>query len=91
LTHPGVSEVAVLGVPDTKWGEVGVAVVVATEQGATAEDLSGFINGELSRYKHPKKYVFWNDLPKSGYGKVPKHLIRKTLFERGDLVEGQDL
>jgi fatty-acyl-CoA synthase len=91
LAHPGVSEVAVLGVPDTKWGEVGVAVVVLTAEGATAEDLAGFINGELSRYKHPKKYVFWDDLPKSGYGKVPKHLIRKTLFERGDLVEGQDL
>ncbi|MBT3790171.1 MAG: AMP-binding protein [Alphaproteobacteria bacterium] len=91
LTHPGVSEVAVLGIPDTKWGEVGVAVVVPTDQGITAEELAGFINKELSRYKHPKKYVFWDDLPKSGYGKVPKHLIRNTLYERGDLVEGQDL
>jgi acyl-CoA synthetase (AMP-forming)/AMP-acid ligase II len=91
LTHPGVSEVAVLGIPDSKWGEVGVAVVVPTEQGTDAEELAGFINAELSRYKHPKRYFFWDELPKSGYGKVPKHLIRNTLYERGDLTEGEDL
>jgi fatty-acyl-CoA synthase len=95
LTHPGVSEVAVLGIPHTKWGEVGIAVIVPTEEGSASEDLDadlgGFINAELSRYKHPKKIIYWDELPKSGYGKVPKHLIRNTLYEKGDLVEGQDL
>jgi len=89
LTHAGVSEVAVVGIEDEKWGEVGVAVVVPTSEGATAEELSGFVNAELSRYKHPKRYFFWDEMPKSAYGKVPKHLIKKTLFERGDLVEGE--
>lgn len=89
LTHPGVSEAAVVGVEDEKWGEVGVAVIVPTEAGASEEELAGFINAELSRYKHPKRYFFWDEIPKSAYGKVPKHLIRKSLFERGDLVEGE--
>jgi fatty-acyl-CoA synthase len=89
LTHPGVSEVAVVGIEDEKWGEVGVAVVVPTAEGTSVEALAGFVNGELSRYKHPKRYFFWDEMPKSAYGKVPKHLIRKTLFERGDLVEGE--
>jgi fatty-acyl-CoA synthase len=89
LTHPGVVEVAVLGVPDSKWGEAGVAVVVrssATGYAAlSAADLIGHLEGKLSRYKIPHIFVFWDELPKSGYGKVPKHLIREQLYERGDL------
>lgn len=86
LTHPAVSEVAILGVPDLKWGEIGVAVVVADPSGQiTGEELIGYLDGRLAKYKWPRKVVFWNDLPKSGYGKVPKHLIRKQLYERGDL------
>ncbi len=85
LTHPGVSEVAVLGVPDPKWGESGVAVIVSTEEEASAEELSGFLQDRLARYKQPQCYFFWDELPKSGYGKVPKHLIRTQLYERGDL------
>lgn len=90
LTHPGVEEVAVLGVPDAKWGEAGVAVVVRTSdaagRGLKPEELLGHLNGKLSRYKFPQRFVFWDELPKSGYGKVPKHLIREQLFARGDLL-----
>jgi len=87
LTHPGVSEVAVLGVSDPKWGESGVAVIVPAEVGASAEELSGFLQNRLARYKQPQAYFFWDELPKSGYGKVPKHLIRTQLYERGDLLK----
>jgi len=89
LTHPGVSEVAIVGIEDEKWGEVGVAVIVPTSEGTSDEELAGFVNTELSRYKHPKRYFFWDEMPKSAYGKVPKHLIKKTLYERGDIVEGE--
>ncbi len=93
LTHPGVEEVAVLGVPDPKWGEAGVAVVVRSSGEQFAElskaELLGHLEGKLSRYKLPQMFVFWDELPKSGYGKVPKHLIREELYARGDLIKNE--
>ena len=40
--------------------------------------------GWVTGYKQPARVVFWDELPKSGYGKVPKPLIRKLLAERGE-------
>jgi len=92
LTHPAISEVAVLGVPHPDWGEAGVAVIVAEPGHAVeAETLLGFLDGKLAKYKWPRRVVVWDDLPKSGYGKVPKHLIRDELFRRGDVTEGEAL
>ena len=87
LTHPAVAEVAVLGVPDPDWGESGVAVVVPSA-GETADEaaLLAFLKDKLARYKQPRRVFFWEELPKSGYGKVPKHLIRDQLYDRGDLT-----
>ncbi|MEQ8652222.1 MAG: acyl-CoA synthetase [Kiloniellales bacterium] len=84
LTHADVAEVAVLGVPDPKWGESGVGVVVL-EAGAVAKeaDLLSFLDGKLAKYKRPQRLFFWEALPKSGYGKVPKHLILQTLRDKG--------
>jgi len=88
LTHPAVGEVAVLGVPDPKWGETGVAVVMLMDgEMADEAEILGFLNEKLSKYKWPRRVFFWDEIPKSGYGKVPKHLIRKELFARGDLTE----
>ena len=89
LTHPAVSEVAIVGVPDPKWGESGVAVIVA-KVGAqpTAEELAAFLDGRVARYKHPRLFFFWDEIPKSAYGKVPKRLVKSELYERGDLAEG---
>ncbi len=87
LTHPGVAEVAVLGVPDEKWGEVGVAVVVASQPGLTAEALLGHLDGRCAKYRWPRHFFFWDSLPKSGYGKVTKKDVHARLVERGDLKE----
>ncbi|TAI63346.1 acyl-CoA synthetase [Bradyrhizobium sp. Leo170] len=85
LTHPAVGEVAVLGVPDPFWGEVGVAVCVAREgAGAVGEaELAAYLAPKVPRYKMPKRFFFWDALPKSGYGKIPKRLIRDELEARG--------
>lgn len=89
LTHPAIVECAVLGVPDKMWGEVGVAVCVAKE---TVEEnaLADYLGAKVPRYKMPKRFFFWDELPKSGYGKVPKRLIREELEKRG-LLTGEGI
>lgn len=85
LTHPAIGEVAVIGVPDPTWGEVGVAVCVA-RQGAkplSEAEMAGFLVTKLPRYKMPKRFFFWEALPKSGYGKIPKRMVRDELLARG--------
>lgn len=87
LTHPAIAEVAVLGVPDEKWGEVGVAVIVLRE-GAAALDAAGVLahlEGRSAKYRWPRHVFFWDALPKSGYGKIAKKDVRERLYERGDL------
>jgi fatty-acyl-CoA synthase len=85
LTHPDIGEVAVLGVPDPVWGEVGVAVCVPRDGvGQVSEaDMAAFLAPKVPRYKMPKRFFFWDALPKSGYGKIPKRLVRDELEARG--------
>jgi fatty-acyl-CoA synthase len=84
LTHPAIAEVAVVGVPDPTWGEVGIAVCVPREGASVSEiELVAFLAPEMARYKMPKRILFWDALPKSGYGKVPKRLVRDELEARG--------
>ena len=87
LTHPGVSEVAVLGVPDARWGESGIAVVVrrGAHEGLDEAALLAHLEGRCARYRWPRRVVFWPELPKSGYGKVTKNAVRALLAERGEI------
>jgi fatty-acyl-CoA synthase len=82
LTHPAITEVAVVGVPDPLWGEVGLAVCVAAAP-VTEAELAAHLDGKLSRYKLPKRFVFWEALPKSAYGKITRKLIREELDRKG--------
>ena len=84
LTHPAISEVAVLGMPDPLWGEIGWAVCVP-RPGAeiSAEEMAHHLEGRLSRYKHPQRFLFWEALPKSAYGKITKAMIRAEIARRG--------
>jgi len=86
LTHPGVAEVAIVGVPDRTWGEVGVAVCVL-RPGADLDEgrLLAWMDGKVARYKLPKRVFFWDALPKSAYGKITKKQIRSELEARGCL------
>lgn len=85
LTHPAVAEACVVGVPDPKWGESGVAVLVARD-GAAIDPASvmAHLDGRLGRYKWPARIMVWDALPRSGYGKVPKAEVKRLLQERGE-------
>jgi acyl-CoA synthetase (AMP-forming)/AMP-acid ligase II len=85
LKHPAVSEVAVLGVPDPKWGESGLAVVVSKSgMRAAPEELLSHLEARIAKYKWPKRFVFWESMPKSGYGKIVKKDIKALLEKQGE-------
>ncbi len=70
---PQVAEVAVIGVPDDKWGEVGRAIVVVKPGQALAEQaVIDFCRAKLARYKVPRSTVFVDKLPRNAAGKVVK-------------------
>ncbi|MFK7997110.1 MAG: acyl-CoA synthetase [Granulosicoccus sp.] len=84
LTHPSLSEVAVLGVPHPRWGEVGLAVCVCVNgQSVGEEELQMMLVDRLAKYKLPHHFVFFHEMPKTGYGKVTKKLIREELEAKG--------
>jgi malonyl-CoA/methylmalonyl-CoA synthetase len=76
---PGVSEVAVVGLPDSEYGERVVAVVVPEDPGLTAEKVTSFCREDLAGYKKPREVVFVDDLPRNALGKVLKHKVREGL------------
>lgn len=83
LTHPQIDEVAVLGMPDPVWGEIGVAVCVARGVALSEAEMLDFLSDKISRYKMPKRFFFWDALPKSGYGKIPKRMVKDEIVARG--------
>ena len=75
--HPAVVEVAVIGRPDERWGEVPVAVVVlAPGAEATAAELIEHCRGQLAKFKVPKDVTFIDALPRNPSGKVLKRELR---------------
>ena len=87
LTHPAIAEAAILGVPDRVWGEVGVAVAVLRPDATLDEAaLLAWMADKVARYKLPKRVFFWDELPRSAYGKITKTLIRQELAARGCLL-----
>jgi fatty-acyl-CoA synthase len=75
--HPAIAEVAVIGRPHDKWGEVPVAVVaLGGTSELTLQDLDGFLTERLARYKHPKVLEVVEALPRNPAGKVLKTALR---------------
>ena len=74
--HPAIIEVAVIGRPDVRWGEVPVAVAAVSVSDLRLEDLSEFLDGQLARYKHPKALEIMEALPRNPAGKVMKTELR---------------
>lgn len=76
--HSGVKEVAVIGVPDEKWGEKVVAYVVPSANGnVTVEQLNDLSDEYLASFKRPKEVIITDSLPKSSYGKILKRELIK--------------
>jgi fatty-acyl-CoA synthase len=76
VSHPRVSDAAVLAIPDATWGEVGVAFVV----GDVAEsDVNAYLASRIAKFKLPKRYVFLDALPRTPYGKVEKVKLKELL------------
>ena len=73
--HPAVSEVAVVGVPDERWGEAGRAYVVPAGAGFDAAALLAWASERLARYKLPREVVVVEELPRTASGKVQKHAL----------------
>ena len=82
--HEGVSEAAVIGIPDEKWGERPQAIIVAREgfkNKLTAEELKGHLNkyvkeGVITNWSVPESYVFIDEIPKTSVGKIDKKVLR---------------
>jgi len=79
--HPAVLEVAVIPVPDEKWGEVPKALVVLRANTAVTEaELVDFCRARLTHYKCPRSVEFYESLPKTGTGKILKRDLRKRFW-----------
>lgn len=78
LQHPAVSEAAVIGVPDEKWGETGMAFVVCRSGAKTdAPEITEYCRAHLAKFKVPKYVQFVEAIPKTDSGKINRSLLKK--------------
>jgi acyl-CoA synthetase (AMP-forming)/AMP-acid ligase II len=75
--HPGVGDVAVLGLPDPRWGQVVTAVLAGAS--VSDEELAAWARERLASYKVPRRWIHIDELPRNVTGKVLKHRLRDTL------------
>ncbi len=82
IKHPSIREVAVIGVPDAKWGEAIKAVVSLAEgRSATEDELIAFCKDNIAGYKKPRSVDFVDELPKNNYGKILKRELRAKYWK----------
>ena len=81
--HPGIAEIAVVGLPDERTGERACAVIVPT--GAARPDVASLLalleSKGVAKFKAPEQVAIWDALPKNDAGKILKHRIRAALIE----------
>ena len=80
--HPGVAEVAVIGVPDDKWGETILALVVVRDgHSVTEEELVAHCHERIARFKAPRRIEFRPSLARTATGKLQKYKLRQSYWE----------
>ena len=85
MAHPAVKEAAVVGVPDERWDERPLACVVLKEgEGASVEDLKGFLADRVAKWWLPERWTFIDEVPKTSVGKFDKKVLRAQ-YADGDL------
>jgi len=78
LSHEAVSEAAVIGVPDEKWGESGRAfVVLHPGRGLSPQDLQAYCKAHLAKFKVPRDVLFLQELPKNDTGKIDRNALKE--------------
>lgn len=82
-THPGVGDVAVIGVDDARWGEVVGAVVRRIDPTLTEDDLRAFLRDRLAHFKIPSAWWFLDELPLTPSGKIQKYVLRERYGQAG--------
>jgi fatty-acyl-CoA synthase len=76
LTHPKIFDIAVYGVGDEKWGEVGKASIILQDNTAmSVSEVMDFLHGKIGRFKIPKYVEFVDKLPRTTTGKIQKYLL----------------
>ncbi|BFM06864.1 AMP-binding protein [Halioxenophilus aromaticivorans] len=75
VKYPGIKELAVVGLPDEKWGEVGCLFYVA-EEAITLVDIEAYLTEHVARYKIPKQVQKISAIPRNSLGKILKHQLR---------------
>ncbi len=76
LDHPAVADAAVVGIPDERWGETGLAaVVIDPGREISGDELAAFAAERIARYKVPRRFLLLDELPRTGAGKTDKKRI----------------
>jgi len=82
-SHPDVEDVAVVGIPDDRWGETGCAFIIKKRDcKLTEREIKEFCKGRLARFKWPKRVVFCESFPKTALGKIRKSLLREQFLKK---------